>query len=53
MVESDFLDMNQLNIQCDESISKLSDSNVKLNGIRDVYKSANKLVCKGNFAKRL
>ena len=48
MVESDFLDMNQLNIQCDESISKLSDSNVKLNGIRDVYKSANKLVCKGN-----
>ena len=48
MVESDFLDMNQLNTQCDESISKLSDSNEKLNGIRDVYKSANKLVCKGN-----
>lgn len=29
MVESDFLDMNRLTIQCDESISVLSDSNVQ------------------------
>ncbi|WP_026666946.1 hypothetical protein [Butyrivibrio sp. AE2005] len=47
MLESDFLDMNQMNIQCDESISVLSDSNVRLNGIRDVYKAANKTKCKG------
>ncbi|WP_026654373.1 hypothetical protein [Butyrivibrio sp. AE3003] len=50
MVESDFLDMNQLNIQCDESISVLSESNVRLNGIRDVYKAANSVIFMGRAA---
>ena len=50
MLESDFLDMNQLNIQCDESISALSDSNARLNGISNVYKAANEVGCTGETA---
>ena len=50
MLESDFLDMNQLNIQCDESISALSDSNARLNGISNVYKAANETDCTGETA---
>ncbi|MCR4995833.1 MAG: hypothetical protein K6A61_00895 [Butyrivibrio sp.] len=50
MLESDFLDMNQLNIQCDESISVLSDSNVRLNGISDVYRAADTVRFMGQAA---
>ena len=50
MVESDFLDMNRLTIQCDESISVLSDSNVRLDCLRDIYKAANTVKFTGRAA---
>ena len=50
MVESDYLDMNQLNIQCDESISVLLGSNIRLNAIREVYKAVNTGKFSGNAA---